>query len=169
MMRILWVLSLLIATSSLNATTTAPTRLDDAEIRTFLTHIYTSYKECSGKLPCIDPVPWRTVFTPATSRLISVNERLNAFEAGAATDADPICQCQDYHTIKLISITLSSWPHKRIRAVVRFINAQPQQISLLMEKTPAGWRVYDVLGAPGSLSYRDGVIAENRSLTKVAH
>lgn len=158
-----------LATLLLGAAAPAPPPADQKAIHSFLVRVYSSYRACEGDLDrCAKPVPWRSAFTPATRRLIALNEKLNDYEAGAATEADPICQCQDYETIRISRITLLGRPDGRVVANVRFTNFGQRSVALLMEKTPLGWRVYDVLPAPGASSYRDGIHSENRTLTQAS-
>jgi hypothetical protein len=143
-----------------------PNASDAVAIRAFLGRIYASYKECpSGGTKCPEPVSWKTAFTPDTRRLIELNEKLNDYEAGAATDVDPLCQCQDHETIKIVSIKLSDRRDGRVKADLRFTNFGPRRVSLIMERTSAGWRVFDVVGDATVLGYRDSIIADNRSLS----
>ena len=136
----------------------APSAVDAAAIRRYLTTIYTSYRE-NGT-----PASWANAFTPATRRLIDVNIRLNNGEAGAASGADPICGCQDYGTIRVTGMTFAWRPDGRVTTRVRFMNFGPQNRTLVMERTPAGWRVHDVFDA--NVSYRTSIAEENADLSR---
>jgi hypothetical protein len=147
-----------------------PAPQDQRAIRSFLVHVYTSYKECrADPKPCPKSVPWTAIFTRSTMALINRNLTLNGDEIGVAGDYDPICQCQDNDDIKVQAIELSSRSDGRILARVRFHNIGPQHVALVMEKESTGWRVYDVIAPPDQPSYRQALIADNQSVLRSRH
>ena len=150
----------------LMGTAPPPSAKDQHAINAFLTNVYASYRQCHGDLhDCAAPIPPSRIFTPGTVRLIELNKRLNKGYAGAATDSDPICQCQDFESISVLSITLHAWREGKVLAKVRQRNFGVREVSLIMEKTVHGWRVHDVVKAPEP-GYRQRILAENRQLQK---
>ena len=144
-----------------------PNTADTAAIRTFLTRVYSSYRECIGaQTRCPASVPWSSIFTVETKRLIDRDSPQG--EATVANDADPICGCQDNGTYHVSNITLAAQSGGRVRARVawaeQFHGARTDQRhrTLILQKTAAGWRVYDVLEDNGD-SYRQAIINELRT------
>jgi hypothetical protein len=91
-------------------------------------------------------------YDPAFVKLMMDNGALaGAKGAGVDLDYDPICQCQDSGT--RYSYVSGAWKGALFDAVVKGENGEADW-TLVLTKTPAGWRVYDVLDESGDVRAR---------------
>lgn len=132
----------LLAPILLAATNVSPpvvTPSDQTSIRTFLTRMLTAY------VANHDAPPWQRAFTPKMRKLLALNQRLNRGVESEALGADPICGCQDWKTITVTEIKLAKRPDGDVIATVRILNFAAETRVFVLARTPAGWRVDDVL------------------------
>jgi hypothetical protein len=87
-------------------------------------------------------------YTPKLYSLILADRSGNPGYVGNL-DGDPICDCQDPGDpgqLKVESITFSASSQGRLKADVAFlIVREPRKVTLLLLKTPAGWRIDDIM------------------------
>jgi hypothetical protein len=158
MTRLSAVLALFLSTAAAaGPPTVAP--MDQTAIRAFLTRTLSAY------VANRDAQPWRRAVTPAMQKLLGVNERLNHGDESEALGADPICGCQDWKTIRITDITLAPRPDGKVTATVRLANFGPSMRTFVMARTPAGWRVDDVLER-GKYGLRSALLHDNARLSR---
>jgi hypothetical protein len=109
----------------------------------FLNRLYARYEK--GDLRPIEAQ--ERIYAPGLVRQMRLNARLADGEVGVI-DYDPLCQCQDLAGLKArigkvngigpgraeVEVTLSFGP-----------GSERQQVRLRLVRTPAGWRVGDVM------------------------
>jgi hypothetical protein len=137
--------------------TVAP--VDQTAIRAFLTRTLSAY------VANRDAPPWRRAVTPTLQQLLGLNERLNHGDESEALGADPICGCQDWKTIRIAGVTLAPRPDGKVTATVRIINFGPSTRTFIVARTPAGWRVDDVLER-GRYGLRSALVRDNARLSR---
>jgi hypothetical protein len=89
-------------------------------------------------------------YDPAFVKLMNDNGALAGAKGGGVDlDYDPVCQCQDSGAVYRY---VSGAPKGAFfDAKVTDNDAQQQPWTLVLEKTPAGWRLYDVVDTTGSV------------------
>jgi len=89
-----------------------------------------------------------TVWTPAMLALMARLNRLDDEARLDVSDGDEICQCQDWGDFRLLARRIVLRGPGRADALVRFSNSgRVTGLRLLLERTPAGWRVADVFAS----------------------
>ena len=110
--------------------------------RAFIAQVYAGYRHAGyNPLDRLD----RT-FAPELAAAIREDARLAKGEVGYL-DGDPLCNCQDY--LKL-SATIRSvaQPNRRTASARVRVNLgvdRPRDLRLELKRTPAGWRIADVV------------------------
>ena len=116
--------------------------------RGFLAQVYAGYRRRDynprGK-------PDR-IFAPELATAIRTDEKLAHGEVGYL-DGDPLCDCQDYQKITLDIRALAQPTSRRATARVRVSLGidTPRDLTLELARTPAGWRIADIVSTEGSL------------------
>ncbi len=161
MNRLLAILALVLSAAARAGSPTVATA-DQTAIRAFLTGTLNAY------VADRDAPPWRRAMTPAMRQLLGLNERLNHGDESEALGADPLCGCQDWKTIRITGITLAKRPDGKVTASVGIINFGPSTRTFVMARTPAGWRVDDVI-EQGKFGLRRALLRDNARLSRQAH
>ncbi|MGC1301833.1 MAG: DUF3828 domain-containing protein [Caulobacteraceae bacterium] len=92
------------------------------------------------------------IYTPALLALMDKDQRAHPGEVGAI-DGDPVCDCQDSGTIRVVQATYAARAGG-VRATVRFVNlGETRTVGLDLVRATTGWRVDDVHD-PGQASLR---------------
>ena len=116
--------------------------------RGFVQQVYTQYRNHD-----YSPLrrPDRT-FAPELAAAIRTDARMAHGEVGTL-DGDPLCDCQDYERISLTIRALTRPTPRRAIARVRVALGidRPRDLTLELARTPAGWRIADVVSREGSL------------------
>lgn len=114
------------------------------------------------------------VFGPELIHELAENDRLTPEGEMGAIDADPICSCQDPTDMKATVFDVTMRGADRATAKVRLqwplppdpipsqIPDYTQNVTLQLQMTPAGWRVYDIGGDGARDSFLAYLREENR-------
>ena len=130
---------------------------DTEDVKAFLEGVYAHYKTSSSKS---DFQPFDAngpdVLDPDTLALMKADEKALNGDLGDI-DADWLCACQDYTSIKA-TIAVQSATATTAKATSDFQDvddksAKPRHDTFDLVKTPAGWRIHDMTtdGGPPSL------------------
>lgn len=138
---------------------------DAAEIRSLIGSIFGRYHRDRW-----DNFPDARIFAPSTLAIKTENARLTLGEAGDI-DVDVFLDAQDNGEITTTSVTLAPAANGMVTATVVFNDPEVQVHGhvkrLTLERTSAGWRVFDVI-INGKWSYRAVMIREIARLSKGA-
>ena len=128
--------------------------------RAFVAWIYSHYQgsadaKAGAGVMLVTPAQIRRYFAPPLADQI-IADRAAAAQRDEvpALDSDPFIDAQDWD-IRHVAIQIESANDRTARASVRFENfGQAETVRLELVRTPAGWRVADVLwpGSEGWLS-----------------
>jgi hypothetical protein len=116
--------------------------------RGFIAQVYAGYRH-----PNYNPLDrLDQTFAPELAAAIREDARLAHGEVGYL-DGDPLCDCQDYLkvTATIRSLTQPSPRQASARVKVAIGVDQPHDLRLELRRTPAGWRIADVVSSEGSL------------------
>ena len=125
-----------------------PAAQSAATPRSFIAQVYAGYRNHAySPLEHLD----RT-FAPELAAAIRTDARLAKGEVGFL-DGDPLCDCQDYERITATVRALTQPTPRRAIARVRVSLGidTPRDLTLELQRTPAGWRIADVVSSQGSL------------------
>jgi hypothetical protein len=118
------------------------------QARAFIAQVYAGYRHRNyNPLDRLD----RT-FAPELAAAIREDERLAKGEVDYL-DGDPLCGCQDYERITATIRSLRLPSRRTASALVR-VNLgidHLRDLRLELMRTPAGWRIADVVSSEGSL------------------
>jgi len=136
------------APSANTAAATPPASTSDAdEVRAFLAGLYAHYQ--SSKAPLFDPYDANAaqVFDADTLALLKAEKTAMKGDVGAL-DADSICMCQDFGSLRAtITVTSTTATTATANADLRdvgFKDDSARRNTFDLVKTPAGWRVHDI-------------------------
>jgi hypothetical protein len=125
-----------------------PANTDADDVRAFLEGIYAHYKTNSSN-STYQPFDSNAVevLAPDTLALMKADDKALNGELGDI-DADWLCMCQDYTSIKA-TITVQSANATTAKATSDFhdiddASAKPRHDSFDLVKTAAGWRIHDM-------------------------
>ena len=151
MPRIVFALLLLFATS--------PALAGEQTPRAFVAWIYSHYQGGARDQQGVyldTPARIRRYFAPPLAdRIIADRAAAAKRDEVPALDADPFIDAQDWD-IRHVAIQIDAANDRTARASVRFENfGKAETVRLELMRTPAGWRVSDVLwpGGEGRLSH----------------
>ena len=132
----------------------------------FLRALYAGY--ATGKAPSPTGRGAERLFAPPLLALIRAAEALAGGEVGAL-DHDPICACQDYQGLRIVTVSVEADQPTHARATVSFINiGQPVTVRFVLTGGDGHCRIVDI-EEPGVPSLRkmlaDGIaeIAKERA------
>jgi hypothetical protein len=116
--------------------------------RGFIAQVYAGYRH-RGYNPLERP---DRIFAPELAAAIRTDARLAHVEVGYL-DGDPLCDCQDYRKLSATvrSLTRPSATTASARVRVNLGVDAPRDLRLELQRTPAGWRIADVVSSEGSL------------------
>jgi len=135
------------ASASVEASAPAPDtgEAETAAARAFVDGLFAAYANDTPLDPLGEPQP---VFEPELAAALTAlgKEAAANGEIPDALGADPLCDCQDYgefsHRITALTVTGT-----RAEAEVAISNFGAKSVRrLIMLRTPAGWRVFDIDG-----------------------
>ncbi len=147
---ILLALSLALAPSAAVAAAPRPAVAARVEAERFVHRLYSYYRDEHSQ-----PRDEGAVWTPAMLALMARLDRLDDEARLEVSDGDEICQCQDWGDFRLLSSRIVPHGPGRADAFVRFSNlGRMTGLRLVLERTPAGWRVADLFAPdrPGGLA-----------------
>jgi len=120
---------------------------DADDVKAFLAGLYAHYQ--SSKAPLFDPydADAARVFDRDTLALLKAEKAAMKGEVGAL-DADSICMCQDFGSLRAtITVTSTTATTATANADLRdvgFKDDSARRNTFDLVKTPAGWRVHDI-------------------------
>jgi hypothetical protein len=137
-----------VATNAPPAAAAAPASSDADDVRAFLEGVYAHYKTYSST-STYQPFDANAgeVLDPDTLALMKADEKALNGELGDI-DADWLCACQDYTSIKA-TIAVQSATATTAKATSDFkdvddTSPKPRHDTFDLVKTPAGWRIHDM-------------------------
>jgi hypothetical protein len=109
--------------------------------------------------PWAGPEWWdESVYTPTLLALFARQAAL-ATEAQRGEGGDEICQCLEWRDLSLVERNVTAAGEERAEVAVRFVNhGDEKRLRLILEMTPAGWRVADLVDE----FHSDGLLAAMR-------
>ena len=139
---------------------TSPALAGEQTPRAFVAWIYSHYQgsadaKAGAGVMLVTPAQIRRYFAPPLAdRIVADRAAAAKRDEVPALDSDPFIDAQDWD-IRHVAIQIESANDRTARASVRFENfGQAETVRLELVRTPAGWRVADVLwpGSEGWLS-----------------
>lgn len=110
----------------------------------------------------------QAAYSPGLKALFVRNARLLAGPDGGVgenNDIDPVCQCQDWTTVRITDLKLGPVSAGQVPVGVTFEDgSERQKLGLLLVLTTAGWRIDDILIGARDWDLRARLIDENRRL-----
>lgn len=120
----------------------------DGTAEVFVRGIYAGYAAAEAA----DAPPPEKTLPPIWSRRMAALMDRDIALAGddlPFLDADPICNCQDWEGIAVLSVRTRAMGRGRTEAVVRFVNGGEAQTGrFVLIREDGGWRIDDVLNPP---------------------
>lgn len=115
----------------------------------FLETLYAPYLAGDGGGQSFDR-PGR-LFEPVLARAMALDdERARKADEVPALDGDPFVDAQDWQVADLSVRAVETGD--RATAAVSFTNfGERKSLAVVLVRTPAGWRIFDITGAGGSL------------------
>lgn len=111
--------------------------------REFLKEAYASYVDGSTARNALGQDA-ESLFAPALLALIREDQRTAHGEVGLL-DHDPICACQDFERLRVVSIHITSLAKSSAHARVRIMNGGHQvRIDFALILGADGWRIQDI-------------------------
>ena len=110
----------------------------------FLKHLYDGY--APGKTPLAFVYPQARSFVDASMlALLQHDEKMSKGEVGAL-DYDPICQCQDWQDLKVISVHTKMLAPDHATGDVTFTNThdKPQTVHYDLVLVKGAWLIHDL-------------------------
>ena len=108
----------------------------------FLRNLYAPYAMDNAPSP-IGPVG-ASLFEPGLLALIQRDQQLANGEVGIL-DHDPICSCQDYDPLTMVTVSTEPRTGDRVAASVSFMNgAEPVMVGFQLVTVGGQWRIYDI-------------------------
>jgi len=126
---------------------------DLSAARTFVQQLYSSYAHPASQA---DPDPTGklapSIFSPSLLQLIRHDRARTPRGDAPALDGDPICDCQDFQGLRLISLAVTPVDATHASASVAFqvFADDPKSVRSLrlsLVRTPQGWRIDDIASA----------------------
>ena len=128
--------------------------------RAFVERLYAGYRNDDFS-PFTRPERY---FAPPLAAALAEDARLFTGEIGFV-DADPFCQCQDTGGMRAAIRAVRQPTRTSAQAQVALgfgAEVEPRTLTLILVRTPAGWRVADI-ASPGEPSYLRALQASNRA------
>lgn len=112
----------------------------------WLYHRYRHHPIEGRRPPWAGPEWWdESVYTPELLALFARQDEL-AREEQRDAGGDEICQCLEWRDLRLLERTVTAAGEDRAEVAVRFENyGEEKRARLILERTPAGWRVADLV------------------------
>ena len=128
----------------------------------FVDWLYHRYRHhpIEGRRPPWAGSEWwdESVYTPTLLALFARQDAL-AREAQREMGGDEICQCREWRDLRLLERNATATGEGRAEVTVRFENyGDEKRARLVLERTPAGWRVADLIDE----FHADGLLAALR-------
>jgi hypothetical protein len=131
---------LLAAAPSWAAPAAAPTA---ASAEQFLRGLYAQYKP-HGKPVAFDYPDAKAIVDPAMLKLIKRDHDMAKGEVGAI-DSDPICNCQDWGTLQVVSLKVTMSGAAAATADVTFKDlGDTQKMHFSLVVVDGAWRIHDI-------------------------
>jgi len=109
----------------------------------FLRGLYAAYKP-HGKPVAFDYPDAKSIVDPAMLKLLKHDHDMSKGEVGAI-DSDPICNCQDYGTIKVMSLKVTMSGAGAASADVTFkVFSDVQNARFSLVVVDGAWRIHDI-------------------------
>ncbi len=109
----------------------------------FLRGLFAKYKP-HGKPVAFDYPDAKSIVDPAMLKLLKHDRDMSKGEVGAM-DSDPICSCQDYDAIKVMSLKVTMSGDSAASADVTFKNfGDVQNARFSLVAVDGGWRIHDI-------------------------
>ncbi|HEX4295558.1 MAG TPA: DUF3828 domain-containing protein [Rhizomicrobium sp.] len=114
-----------------------------ASAEQFLRGLYAQYKPHGKPVAFVYPDA-KGIADPALMALLKHDQDASKGEVGAM-DSDPICRCQDWTAIKVVSVHMTM-PAKDAAAadVVFSDNGEVEKVHFALVWTSGGWRIHDI-------------------------
>jgi hypothetical protein len=125
------------------AATPAMAEPSAASAEQFLRGLYAQYKPHGKPVAFVYPDA-KTIADPALMALLKHDQDASKGEVGAM-DSDPVCNCQDWTAIKVVSVHVTM-PAKDAAAadLVFSDNGEVEKIHFALVWTSGGWRIHDI-------------------------
>ncbi|MFL5296078.1 MAG: hypothetical protein ACJ798_06820 [Phenylobacterium sp.] len=128
----------------------------------FLTRIYARYRRpIHAAVDYLSPPEDRRTFEPGLVSLIHREQARHAEEPiDWLSEADIFCECQDFEDVRA-KLTLGPVRGDRAEAAMTIadLGFRPKRLGFVLVRTPAGWRIWDLIGSDGH-SLRRGLEAD---------
>ncbi len=143
---------LAVLAAALPATLPTAARADEASALAFLEALYAPYRAGGMGIDRTDAAVMGRIFTPELAAMIADDDARAAADGEVPNlDADPFIDAQDGE-IGDIAVTVADAPGGRMLGRASFTNSgEPKIVELVLEETPAGWRVDDIHWPEGTL------------------
>jgi hypothetical protein len=153
------------------ATSAAP---ETASAEAMIRKVYSAYATDGGKgIELSDPA----YFTDSlVEQNLAYQKRETEYEGEGMIDADPLCQCQDFQGLAVTALAMvpTGAGTMDAKATIKPIKDDPEvsHLTLKLVKTPAGWRIDDVIPddpTQGLRALYAADIEEDKKLGKPKH
>jgi hypothetical protein len=154
--------------------TAASAAPDMASAEAMIRKIYAAYATDGGKgIDLSDPA----YFTGSlVEQNLAYQKREREYDGEGMIEADPLCQCQDYQGLAVASLAMVPTGAGTLdaKATIQPIKDDPEvsHLTLKLVKTPAGWRIDDVIPddpTQGLRALYAADIEEDKKLGKPKH
>ena len=141
-MRTMLVLALL-ASTMVPAAAVQPSPPRDETPERFVRRVYSNYRHKGPGVSTLRPAG-TPYYSAALLDAFAKDSDAAHGEVGAI-DGDPICNCQDFDTLRVTRITVSTLQGDLAKAEVRFQNLNEHEaVTLTLTQTQQGWRITDI-------------------------
>jgi hypothetical protein len=107
----------------------------------------------------------QVAYSPGLKALFARNTRLLRGEVGDNNDSDPVCQCQDWETIRITGLKVISVGAHQAPVEVTFSDGRTHgKLGLMLVRTLAGWRIDDIMVGDRDWDLRARLAYENHEL-----
>jgi len=107
------------------------------------------------------------IFAPRLAAAIRLDEKRSPPDEVGALDWDPICGCQDWSKLRPEIRRIAPISPDRVALAIRLYDMNHHHsLSLVLERTTAGWRVADILDRGSLLALLDRANGERRKLRR---
>lgn len=114
-----------------------------ASAEQFVRGLYAQYTPHGKPVPFVYPDA-KTMADPAMMALLKHDRDASNGEVGAM-DSDPICRCQDWNAIKVVSVHVTMPGKDAAAADVAFSDdGEVQKVHFALVWTSGGWRIHDI-------------------------
>lgn len=130
----------------------------------FVRYVFAGYSnnDADGRWPMAE-ANLDAVWSTRTAALIRRDREL-ARDDLPYLDADPLCGCQDWQDLKVLTARFYRQNGER-RVEVRFVNiGQEQTVTVRLSGHPGSWRIADVLNARGGSALAEPLAESNRRI-----